>query len=133
MKKIFSNKMLATLLTLIIGILTLCMPIVYASQTTKDGSAQLEEAVTSLNSGTGPYETLRDIMNIMAWFGFAIAIFKVIQIGISFLTGTASKRSGAKDSILPWLIGAIICATFGIVGPYVIGLFAESAGNDIFA
>ena len=131
MKKIFNSKNFAMLLALVIGIMVMSVSIVYASQVPGDSTSQLEGAITNLNDGTGPYKILKDIMNIMAWFGFMIAIFKVIQIGIMFLTGTAGKRSGAKDSIMPWLIGAIICATFGTVGPYVISLF--ETGNDIFA
>ena len=107
--------------------------VAYAVTGTQTGEQQVNQAVNDLNSGTGPYAVLKTVMGIMAWSGFMIAIFKVIQIGIMFMTGTAGKRSGAKDSIAPWLVGAIICATFGVVGPWIISILAQGDSGDIFS
>ena len=94
-------------------------------------ASQTEQAVSELNSGTGAYATLQQIMGIMAWAGFAIAIFKMIQIGIMYMSGIASKRSSASASLLPWFIGCVVCALFGTLGPWIIKLF--EGNEDIFS
>lgn len=127
------NKILKRVLILFLAI-SLLLPfgntLVYAGQS---GQAQLGEAVSNLNNPTDDaYKTLKEIMEIMAWVGFAIAIFKLIQIGITYMTGVASKRSNASASLLPWLIGCIVCALFGVLGPWFIDLFASADDGDIF-
>lgn len=90
------------------------------------------EAVNELNSGSGVFETIRNLINIMAWLGFMIAIFKVIQIGIMFLMSAGNKRSDAKSALIPWLVGAAVCVLFGTVGPMIINLIMGDSGNNIF-
>ncbi len=93
------------------------------------GGEQIDQAIDNLNSAQGAYGTLSEIMGIMAWLGFAIAVFKLIQIGINFMLGAGSKRGNAKESLIPWMAGALICMTFGIVGPWIIRLIGGSAGG----
>lgn len=104
------------------------------STTGTTGSDQVNNAVSSLNdpNASGAYKTLQEIMNYMAWIGFAIAIFKVIQIGIMFMMGVGSRKSDAKSALLPWFIGAAICAMFGTLGPWFIGMIAQGDTGNIF-
>ena len=108
--------------------------LVYAD--TDTGTDQLGQAVTALsgnNENAGQeYNVLKEVLSYMAWFAFIIAIFKLIQIGISFLTGVGSRKSDAKSALLPWLVGAFICAMFGTLGPWFIGLIAEGDSGNIF-
>ncbi len=127
------DKSIKALTALTMSIKLFSMHAVFATSSTLDGSSQLGQAISNIEGGVGPYAVLKEIMGLMAWFAFAIAVFKMIQIGILFLTGTAGKRGGAKDALLPWFVGAIICVMFGVIGPWVIDLFASSAGDDIFA
>ncbi len=102
------------------------------------GEEQLSEAVENLNNGPSgddddPYKILSDVMGILGWSGFLIAIFKITQIGINFMTGIGSRRANAKDSILPWALGCVICAMFGTLGPWFISLIASADSGDVFS
>ena len=130
MMKILSRLLVVMFISLVL-VNTVVPNLTYASTA---GSQQLDEAVNNLNTGSDEtYAILKEIMGILAWVGFAVATFKVVQIGIMFMTGISSKRSGAKESIIPWLIGSLICAMFGILGPWFINMFAAGDTGDIFS
>lgn len=127
-------KFLSRLLVVMVICLALVGMVVPNLTYADTGSQQLSDAVDNLNNGSDEtYAILKEIMSILAWVGFAVAIFKVIQIGIAFMTGISSKRSGAKESILPWFIGCLICALFGTLGPWFIDMFAAGDTGDIFS
>lgn len=73
--------------------------------------------------------TIGQIVGILGWIAVAVCVFKVIQIGILFVT-SAGGKSKAKEAILPWLIGVFICATFATLGPLIIDLF--DTGMNVF-
>lgn len=130
MIKILSRLLIVMLISLVL--VNAMIPSLSFAATT--GTEQLDEAVDNLNTGSDEtYAILKEIMGILAWVGFAVATFKVVQIGIMFMTGISSKRSGAKESIIPWLIGSLICAMFGVLGPWFINMFAEGDTGDIFS
>lgn len=72
-------------------------------------------------------ETLENITKILLLIGSAVCIAKVIQIGIMFLTASAAEKSHAKEAILPWIIGTIVCFGAATIGNAVIKIFTESA------
>ena len=95
--------------------------------------SQISDAIGELNYGDGVYATLREIMSILAWAGFAIAVFKVLQIGMMFMLGAGKAKSDAKSALVPWLVGAAVCVLFGTVGPAIINLImGGSSGGSIF-
>lgn len=73
--------------------------------------------------------TIREIVGILGWVAVVVCLFKVIQIGILFVT-SAGGKSKAKEAILPWLVGVFICATFATLGPFIIDLI--DTGKDVF-
>lgn len=88
--------------------------------------------VNNLNEGDGVYAIIREIMGIMSILGFAIAMFKLIQIGIQFILGAGRAKSDAKAALMPWLVGAIVCIMFGTIGPWVMNLIMGSGSSGIF-
>ena len=88
--------------------------------------------VDKLNSGEGVYGTIKEIMGILAWLGFAIAVFKLIQIGIMFMLGGGANKKDAKTALIPWLVGAAVCVLFGTVGPWIISIIMSGSSGDVF-
>lgn len=88
--------------------------------------------VNNLNKGDGVYAIIKEIMGIMSILGFAIAMFKLIQIGIQFILGAGRAKSDAKAALMPWLVGAIVCIMFGTIGPWVMNLIMGSGSSGIF-
>ncbi len=78
------------------------------------------------------FQVIAQITSYLMWAGFMIAIFKMIQIGIMYMTGIASSRSSAKSALLPWFVGAAVCVLFATVGPWVIDLIIGDTSKGPF-
>ncbi len=74
------------------------------------------------------------IADIMAALGVAISIMKLMQIGIKFMFGAGSKKSDAKASLIPWLVGLFVCALWFPLGNWIINdvLGGGGSGNGPF-
>ena len=88
--------------------------------------------VSDINSGKGVYGTIQEIIGVLSWAGFAIAIAKMMQIGIMYLMGAAKSKNDAKSALMPWIVGAFICASFGTLGPWIIGTLMSGSGGGVF-
>ena len=64
--------------------------------------------------------TLTEIIEIMLLIGAGVCVFKVIQIGIMYVTSSAVDKSNAKQAIMPWLIGTFVCFGAATIGGYII-------------
>ena len=71
-------------------------------------------------------ETLETVTRILLLIGSAVCIGKCIHIGIKFLTASVVDKAQAKEAILPWIIGTIICFGAATIGGAVISLFTDS-------
>ena len=118
-KKVIDKILLSTLLFLMTANLALA-------------SGDVNQAVDNLNNGDGVYATIREIMGILAWIGFAIAIAKLLQIGMMFMIGSGSGKNNAKTALIPWVVGALVCILFGTVGPWIIGLIMGDGAGGVF-
>ncbi len=70
--------------------------------------------------------TLKDITKILLLIGSAVCIAKIIHIGILFVTSSAMEKSQAKEALLPWIIGTIVCFGAATIGGSIINLFTSS-------
>ena len=78
--------------------------------------------------------TLENITKILLLIATAVCIGKVIHIGILYLTSTAFEKTQAKQAILPWLIGTIICFGAATIGSAIINVFLKSGlPNDVLS
>ena len=118
-KKVIDKILLSTLLFFLTANLALA-------------SGDINQAVDNLNNGTGVYATIREIMGVLAWIGFAIAIAKLLQIGMMFMIGSGSGKNNAKTALIPWVVGALVCILFGTVGPWIIGLIMGDGEGGVF-
>lgn len=69
-------------------------------------------------------ETLTNLTRILLLVGTAVCIGKVIHIGILYLTSTAADKVNAKQAILPWIIGTIVCFGAATIGSAVINIIS---------
>ena len=95
-------------------------------------SGDVQSVIDDLNGGKGVYGTISEIMGILLWLGFAIAVIKAMQIGIMFIIGGGSGKNNAKTALVPWLIGAAVCALFGTVGPWIIDIIMSGSTGGVF-
>ena len=70
-------------------------------------------------------ETLTKVTRILLLLGTAVCIGKIIHIGVLYLTATAMEKSQAKQAILPWIIGTVICFGAATIGGAIIKIFTE--------
>lgn len=101
MKKIISNIIFYTIILLNFG------SVVFANEITLGST--VEGALT-------------DIIEILLLVGAGVCVFKVIQIGIMYVTSSAVDKSNAKQAILPWLIGTFLCFGAATIGGYIIDI-----------
>lgn len=113
-------------------LLFLSMVFSLATTSTYASDDVTQNVVNDLNSGTGVYGTIGQIMGILAWLAFAIAVIKILQIGMMIMLGAGGGKSRAKESLIPWLIGAAICILFGTIGPWVIGIIMSGSSGGVF-
>lgn len=71
-------------------------------------------------------DTLTNLTNILLLIGTAVCIGKVIHIGILYVTSTAMDKSQAKQAILPWIIGTVVCFGAATIGGAIIKIFTEA-------
>jgi len=96
-------------------------------------SGTVSSEISSFNAGEGAYATIKQIAGIMLWLAIAICVFKMIQIGIKFMTsGTGKGKQEAKASLLPFLIGAIICFAFVTIGSTIIDVIVSGMSGGVF-
>ena len=69
--------------------------------------------------------TLTNLTNILLLVVTAVCIGKVIHIGILYVTSTAMDKSQAKQAILPWIIGTVVCFGAATIGGAIIEIFTE--------
>ena len=70
-------------------------------------------------------EIIMSISKVLAGIALAISALKLMQIGYMFLLQPATKKSDAKESIIPWLIGVFVCGSWLSLGQWVIDLFKD--------
>ena len=88
---------------------------------------QVDDAVRKISNPStddGVSSTLNKIANLLVGVAFALSIIKLTQIGFQFMLG-AGKKSKAKESLIPWFVGVLICATYLFFGPWIMKVLGE--------
>lgn len=76
--------------------------------------------------------TLTEITRILLLIASAVCIGKIIHIGILYLTSTAVEKSHAKEALLPWILGTIICFGAATIGGAIIKIF-DVVSDDVLS
>ena len=100
--------------------------------TSGDMGSQYQNESQKYQNGEGAYGTIKSIANTMFLIAFAVAVFKLIQIGIGFLTGSGKSRQDAKMALIPWVIGVLVCALYFTVGDWIIRTLTDGLNSNIF-
>ena len=111
MKNIFKCLMAIMIISIIV-----CAGMVFASENE-------EEIPTEINN------TLTDITRVLSAIAGIVCLFKLIQIGIMYMLTGANEKSTAKTAVLPWIIGAVVCGGYSIIGGAVIDMIRENSGG----
>ena len=75
---------------------------------------------------TGPVNT---IVGIIKYIAIAVAFGMIVIIGIKWMTAGAGGKATVKDTLLPYLIGAICVGAFGAIAEFAINLGQDNGGN----
>lgn len=70
--------------------------------------------------------TLTNITKILLLIGTAVCVGKVIHIGILYLTSSVAEKVNAKQAMVPWIIGTIVCFGAATIGGAIIKIFTEA-------
>ena len=70
--------------------------------------------------------TLTNITRLLLLVGSAVCIGKIIHIGIMFVTSSAMEKSKAKEAVLPWIIGTIVCFGAATIGGAIVDIFLNA-------
>ena len=79
---------------------------------------------------TDVIDTLTKITKLLLLVGSAVCIGKIIHIGIMFVTSSAMEKSKAKEAVLPWIIGTIVCFGAATIGGAVVDIFLKAYGGN---
>lgn len=78
---------------------------------------------------SGLAEKLSEIQSVLFVIACAVCVIKAIQIGIQYMLTGANDKSKAKESILPWIIGAIVCGGYVLISEWVVGIIQGAGGG----
>ncbi len=116
MKNLKINKILAVFICAMVLVISLGSTVAWASDPITDAEDLLTRPG---NNEVGI--TLKKIADLLVGIAFALSILKLTQIGFQFMLG-AGKKSKAKESLIPWFVGVLICATYLFLGPWFMNI-----------
>ena len=70
-----------------------------------------------------------EILGTISWAGYAIALGMILYIGIKYMMSAANEKANLKQSVINYLIGAVVLFTATTIFTFCIEFFAEEAGT----
>lgn len=98
-----------------LSILTMFQNVILASEAQKDAPAMIESKV-----GT--------FVNIIAYFGYAVALGMLAYIAMKYMMSAASDRANMKQGAINYLIGAFLIAGASTIATAVVSIVANHKG-----
>lgn len=128
------GKMLLDRILKITLTITMVFSLMFSTSIVVASGDSVKDIVDKINNpgSDGVYTIIGDIIGILSVAGFAIAMFKLMQIGILFMMSAGKSRSDAKASLFPWIVGALVCILFGTVGPWIIDIIVGTESGGVF-
>ena len=74
---------------------------------------------------------LKEVVTVLLTVAGFLCVCKIIHIGISYMTSSAADKSTAKQALLPWLVGTIVCFGAAIIGGAIIDLFRQGLPPNV--
>lgn len=142
MRKIFKILLIIIGIIILLNVLGLCDLKLYADSTlidvTEDPGAWEPSKTTNERAFELEYERFTSKMGIIAGavqvIGTIVSVGSLSVIGIKFMLGSAEERAQYKQTLIPWLIGAIMVFAMTNI-PTIIyniskGMFSESTTQE---
>lgn len=73
---------------------------------------------------------VRTFVNIIAYFGYAVALGMLAYIAMKYMMSAASDRANMKQGAINYLIGAFLIAGASTIATAVVSIVAGSKGAD---
>ena len=70
------------------------------------------------------------ILNALAWFGYAIALGMFIYIGVKYAMSAANEKANVKQGLINYLIGAVLIASASVIANVVSTVAAGDTAGD---
>ena len=72
---------------------------------------------------------VNDILGVIQWAGYAIAIGMLIYIGIKYMMSSANEKADVKKAAINYAIGAVVIAGAVTICTWCIQIFNDEGGN----
>lgn len=89
------------------------------------GGAGARSAETSIKT------ILRNIINVVAWFGYAIAIGTLIFIGIKYVMSGANEKAQIKGMMFKYLVGIALIVCCSSIAQIVVNIAGNETADEI--
>lgn len=84
-----------------------------ATNSTAGNASDDAEELEEISSKIG------QILNVMAWIGYAIALGMLIFVGIKYMMSAANERADVKKGLVNYIIGIIIIGSAALIANIV--------------
>lgn len=71
-----------------------------------------------------------EILGIIRWIGYAIAIGMLIYIGVKYVMSAANEKANLKQAVTNYVIGAIIVASVTSILTFTVEMLGGEVGVD---
>lgn len=83
---------------------------------TPDGTVTVD---TDVSNAVG------NVLGLVRWIGFIVAIVMVMYVGIKYLTAGAGQKAEVKSTMVPMLVGAAMVGLAPTLVSWIWGIFAN--------
>ena len=78
----------------------------------------------------GMSDTVSTILGVIQWVGYAIAVGMLLYIGIKYVMAAANEKAELKQSLINFVIGAILVAGVTIIFTGIVSFFGVETNQD---
>ena len=79
---------------------------------------------------TGAEDTAKTIIGAIQWIGYAIAVGMLVFVGIKYVMASANEKADLKNSLIKYVIGAILIAGATTIASWVFAIMSGGSGAN---
>lgn len=87
-------------------------------------------SIGSVTMPSGSKKAVENILGLIQWIGYAIAVGMLIYIGIKYVMSAANEKADLKKGLINYLIGAIIIFAASTVVGWVKSFVQSNVSNQ---
>ncbi len=84
--------------------------------------AEEDKSIAAINN------SVNNIVNVIAWFGYAVAFGMFVYVGIKYMMASANERADVKRGAVNYIIGAFLIAAASTVANMIVKIAIGSGG-----